>query len=573
MYFLVRRLTGRGGSEALETDYEGNALTLGTESMVQLPGVEGALQLDPAGDGGAKLSSRKARVTMDGKEVRSAKLAVGDVFELPGYTLQLIQPPGGFDLALQVTAEGGKRPVDHGRLQLAESAWSIRKVSWVLAILVFIGFLLIPALGLFQHDLADTLRKSPLPDDGLWISGPLVSAHTTAGVGEDCQACHTKPFVMVQDQACMECHRDIREHADLEIHDRASFTDIRCATCHREHNEPQQLVNRDKGLCVDCHADPSEWQAPGASGMEAAHVFTAEGHPEFRVALLRPQGPGAAHGWEVDRVRRGSGPLAEQSNLKFNHQVHLNPEKVQDEASGEALHCASCHTALDDGEHFEPVTMDNHCRSCHGLSFDIFEPDLELPHGDLRAAIVAMEAHFIREFTDPVLRKERAGQKPRRVPGKRQAAASCQGNGLDCGRAEAMKEAEYQFVETGCITCHEVLDTGLEDIFDRWFVQPVNVTGDWYPFSRFNHTAHLALAREAEGEICEVCHTASMSEVASDVLIPGQDNCLGCHDDKKGDSAVDCVGCHAFHLDTGTLSVQARNPHGAFKAAGAMRGE
>ena len=108
--------------------------------------------------------------------------------------------------------------------------------------------------------------------------------------------------------------------------------------------------------------------------------------------------------------------------------------------------------------------MDDHCRSCHGLSFDVFDPDIELPHGEVRAAVTAMEAHFIREFTDPVLRAERAQEKPRRVPGKRTAAIVCEGSGLDCGRAEAMKEAAYQFTESGCITCHEVTDSGLANI-------------------------------------------------------------------------------------------------------------
>ena len=290
----------------------------------------------------------------------------------------------------------------------------------------------------------------------------------------------------------------------------------------------------------------------------AVTAFTAQRHPEFRLALLKPQGPGGAHGWAVERERIVPADAREQSNLKFNHEVHLDPGKVQDEASGEALACADCHLLQDDGQHFAPVTMDNHCRSCHGLSFDVFDPDIELPHGDLRAAITAMEAHFIREFTDPELRKQRAGQKPRRVPGKRQAAASCQGSGLDCGRAEAMKEAQYQFAETGCITCHEVTDSGADNLFDRWYVQPVRVTGDWYPSHPFDHSAHLALGLDAEAEVCTACHAATVSQVATDVLIPGQSNCLDCHDDDKGDSAVTCVGCHAFHMPGGTPSVLAR---------------
>ena len=181
-----------------------------------------------------------------------------------------------------------------------------------------------------------------------------------------------------------------------------------------------------------------------------------------------------------------------------------------------------------------------------------------MPHGDQRAAVVAMEAHFIREFTDPQLRRERSASKPRRVPGKRQSAASCGGSGLDCGRAEALREAEYQFAETGCITCHVVDDTGLTNINDRWFIQPVRLIDDWYPFSRFDHSSHLSLALEGTGEVCESCHEASLSESATDVLIPGQDNCLACHAEDKGFSAVGCVSCHVFHHEDGTPSILVR---------------
>ena len=90
-----------------------------------------------------------------------------------------------------------------------------------------------------------------------------------------------------------------------------------------------------------------------------------------------------------------------------------------------------------------------------------------------------------------ITRSERAGKKPRRIPGKRDAAASCEGSGLECGRAEALKEAQFQFAETGCITCHEVINTGLQDIQDRWFVEPIRITGDWFRGSHFNHASHL----------------------------------------------------------------------------------
>ncbi len=558
MYFLVRRLTGRGANESLEQDYQGDLLSLGSGGLVELQGVDGVLELSPTKDG-ASFEARKVEVSVHGESRRKGTLAMGDVLVLPGFEIQLVNPPGGFDLAIELRATGDSPSVARFGLELDDSAWSIRTMSWVLALAVLFLFLLVPGVGLLGPEFAATLRQSPLPDDGLWSSGPLASAHQTAGTAEHCDACHQVPFIMVRDEACMDCHRSTREHANLEVHDAAVFTGERCASCHREHNEPIHIVDGDKGLCTDCHTDTAQWDVPGASAMGAVSSFSAGGHPNFRIALLTPRGPGAAHGWEVEREPwTGKETLAEQSNLKFNHEVHLDADKVQDASSGEALACGACHTLRDDDEHFEPVSMDAHCRSCHTLNFDVFEPDLEVPHGDTRAAIVAMEAHFIREFTDPYLRQERAGQKPRRVPGKRYAAAACEGSGLDCGRAEALKEVGYQFAETGCVTCHEVTDTGLEDIADRWFVQPVRVTADWYPFSRFNHAAHLSLAGGSEQELCVSCHAANVSTVSTDILMPVQQDCLACHDEDKGNSLVDCVACHQFHQADGPLSVLAR---------------
>jgi predicted CXXCH cytochrome family protein len=561
VYFLVRKQTGRGGDEALDTEYEGAFLTLGgdADAMVQLPGVNGTLQLQDISEEGVRASSRKLTFEVHGKPVRNANLAVGDTLVLPGYELELIAPPTGFQLALVLRATEGVAPVYGEAMDLEQSAWRMRRYSWGAVLLVLVLTLLIPLIGLVKPPLAKVLRETPLPDDSLWSSGPLLAAHRTAGIATDCQACHTTPFVMVQDVACLACHRDLTEHVDLGVHPEELFAGERCASCHREHNEPALISRQDKSLCVDCHEAPNEWENGGENGPQAVTGFTASSHPEFRFALLQPQGPGGAHGWAVNRVAPGVGEPRETSNLKFTHKVHLDVEKVQQQTTGDALHCESCHTLKDDGEHFEPITMDQHCRSCHSLSFDVFEPELELPHGDLRAAIVAMEAHFIREFTDPTLRRQRAATKLRRVPGKRDSAASCSGSGLDCGRAEALKEAEYQFADTGCITCHVVVETDLQDINDRWLVQPIRVTGDWYPHGRFDHSSHLSQDRDEPGEVCESCHAVSDSEESADILIPGQDNCLDCHAEDSGQGvAVNCVGCHVFHRETATLSLTVR---------------
>ena len=60
MYFLVRRLTGRGAGEALESDYQGDKLTLGAGGLVGAPvdALVDALVVEPGGsDSGTALTT------------------------------------------------------------------------------------------------------------------------------------------------------------------------------------------------------------------------------------------------------------------------------------------------------------------------------------------------------------------------------------------------------------------------------------------------------------------------------------------------------------------------------------
>ena len=232
-----------------------------------------------------KVSATDVDLSVNGAETRSADIAVGDVLEVPGYRLEVIAPPAGFGFALQLQAVGGALPPYSAGLELSEVTWSLRRSSWIAIALVLLLCLVLPLSGVL--------------DDAMWSSGPLASAHETAGIGDECEACHVTPFVMVEDNACLDCHRDTAEHVALEsvtapFH-AGDFTAARCASCHREHNEPPHLVRRDKGQCVDCHGSGPAWEGD----VLAADGFTANAHPEFKLALLEPQGPGGAHGWDT----------------------------------------------------------------------------------------------------------------------------------------------------------------------------------------------------------------------------------------------------------------------------------
>jgi predicted CXXCH cytochrome family protein len=560
VHILIRTVTGRAHGEALETEYQADQLTLGSggNNTVQLAGLSGQLRFTLLKEGRAQFSASGVMTTIGGKVTRKAVVSIGDQLQLPGYILEVIAPPQGFNFALQIEAQGVSY-IDG--MELRDRAWSMRRASWMGALLVLALCLVIPAMLMLWPERAAQLRDWHLPDDSLWSSGPLAGAHATAGVAKDCQACHRTPFVMVEDGACLACHHSINEHVDIGVHKAGNFSAVRCASCHREHNEPARLVRSDNAFCVDCHSEPERWKE-GGEAMAPVTAFTAGGHPQFRLDLLTLS-PQAAHGWDVQRQRQGEGNPSERSNLKFNHMVHLDGEKVHLESTREALSCNNCHVLEKDRKHFKPITMKGQCSSCHKLSYDSVRPDMELPHGNVLAASEAMEAHFIREFTDPVLRRDRASSTSRRIPGKREGATSCAGSGLDCGRAEARKEAQFQFAETGCVTCHEVTtDVEEQDMHKRWTVQPIRITQEWFRENHFDHRSHLNQASEKASKdparICLSCHKANKSEAATDILVPGKDNCLQCHDEGHKEMSLTCVSCHAFHKPSGTASTLTR---------------
>ena len=105
-------------------------------------------------------------------------------------------------------------------------------------------------------------------------------------IGDRCETCHERLFQRVQDTACVECHRTTHDHI---MPARLALTELgptpRCATCHREHNEPQTfLVNSGDGMCVDCHGDPAE--GFGQIKLDRVLGFGLERHPEFKPHLL-----------------------------------------------------------------------------------------------------------------------------------------------------------------------------------------------------------------------------------------------------------------------------------------------
>ncbi|HWK48311.1 MAG TPA: FHA domain-containing protein [Steroidobacter sp.] len=556
-----------GIAEYYDTEITSKALTIGSaaDRNIQLLGRGIAPEHAMIVLAGSQLMLECRRgevVRLNGRKRATARLDVGDVIELAGHRLRIAQPPPGFNAAIEL------QPNDRIDASAFESAFRTdlsqtflgkRTLAWAGVVLVMLFGLLLPFFVMKLHH-AGTATPSWIPGDKFWNSGPLHQVHQQA-IGDRCETCHQKLFQRVQDAACTECHRTTHDHI---MPARLALTELgptpRCATCHREHNEPQTfLVNSSDSVCVDCHGDPQ--QGFGQIKVDRVLGFGLQRHPEFKPHLLVsqavPAGSGFTYEWktlvaELDKAQ-------EQSNLKFSHQQHLDPNQVLRRGDSKAMNCADCHRLEPDGEHFAPISMEKQCSSCHELTFDPGAPDRQLPHGKPREVVLTLQDYFTRKFSDPDA--GRATRDRRRLPGREEEEEKCTGVPFDCAMRSARKEIEIQFTRRGCIGCHAVIDTKASNVFDRFQVIPIRFARDYFPANRFDHRSHRIQGKLTGDDACLSCHAAKKSEDASDLMVPGLTKCTECHGDKAAAErvTVQCVSCHEYHPRDATLLDEFRN--------------
>ncbi|MBL4659767.1 MAG: hypothetical protein JKY19_05385 [Alcanivoracaceae bacterium] len=555
MFFLVRKSVLGSRDELQDLDFDVDELIIGSghDSTVILDGLmAGALSIKALSDSHASFNcTQDLQLIMDNSENTSGTLNKGEIYQLGIYDIEVINAPAGFDFAINIIQSNRKSHVKKSTIKLKsrKSRLNLRIISYLAFISIILLFLLIPIY--VPRDSA--LNKIFILSDKSWSSGPLAMAHRIPEISNDCQVCHVKPFEKVQDQQCLNCHRDLGNHVAENHPAVAELQQFLCQNCHKEHNEPPRITRSDDALCINCHREIEKFEKNNLTAgqtVESVKGFNADNHPFFRLSLLTPYAKDGTYEWLNNRPKFDiNNPSQENSHLKFSHMVHLDVEMVQDESTGERLLCDDCHQLKSDKEHYQPISMDKDCRSCHQLTFDVFNPDVELPHGDLRAATIMLQAHYIREFTDPQLRQKRARKKIRRIPGKNNSLASCVGSGLDCGRAEALKEAEFQFNNSGCITCHEVTENDTPELLNKWFVKPIRINDDWYSKAHFDHSSHFSVKGQDKEEICLSCHEVQQSEHSSDIAMPQRNKCLECHQQGEDNTVeLSCIRCHVFHF-------------------------
>lgn len=505
--FITR--TTAGSTEHAEKIVDAPVITIGraTDQVLHLRDRRARLQharIEPHGGGVQIVSNALTGVIVNGRSQRAAQLDVGDFIEVGANIIRIIEPTEGVDLAMTFEL-GDDASSEHFVADWSEPAsglggWSKRRIAWLLVAAVALLGLLLPL----------TI------DESFFLAGPIHSAH--APTASECDACHINAFERVPDSACEACHTADR-HVAIASAATPVLGEIRCASCHLEHNEPQQLVNQHQGLCGDCHAG-----TPHGTTLASAADFLLD-HPPFTLE-------------------------DERSNLIFDHAVHLDAGGIVTPTGRRVIECDECHAPEPGGAGLMPISMDEHCSGCHTLAFDPDDPSRTVPHGDpatvMQSLVEYYSARLLGADPDAVEQRiRRPGQRLTRADRDRAAAEA---------RVQAMRVAEDLFERRACVNCHVV--TPAEDNADvPWQVEPVLLADAFFDSARFSHAAH-----DTEVTSCDSCHNATASESASDLLIPDLDSCRACHGSgySKHNSAAQipstCVMCHGFHFD-------AKGPH------------
>ena len=544
MKYLIRFISRNpaGGIEHTDRIVDAPVITIGraTDQLLHLKDMRARLEharLEQQSDGMHIMTSALSGVTVNGRSQRDARLAVGDVIEVGSNILRVIDAPADVDFAisfeLSEDASSDHFVTDWSAPTSGVAGWSKRSLSWAVVAVVLLFALLLPGLSLLQP-LTSVTRSTALPDDSFWLAGPVHSAHSSTAA--ECEACHVRPFQRVPDAACIECHTVERHVAEAGT---PVLGAVRCASCHLEHNEPPELVNRHQGLCADCHEE-----LPGDVELEAAGDFL-DAHPAFKVSLLLPSGAADTEiEWQTEHLLLSDAAGADRSNLLFDHAVHLDEDGIVTPDGRRSIECAECHVPEPGGASIQPISMDEHCSDCHTLSFDPDDPMRSVPHGDPETVLQSLIEYYSARLlgADP----DAAEQRVRR-PGRALSRADRDRAAAEA-RVKALAVAEDLFERRACANCHNVTRSDA-NADAPWQVAPVKLTERFFVHANFDHAAH-----DTEVTSCDSCHAAADSTSAHDVLIPDIDNCRDCHGSgfaRRNDSAQmpsTCIMCHSFHI-------------------------
>lgn len=541
MELLVTRHDTEDGA-AREQRLPGSVFQLGRGSQCEIHLPDARVALTHArltlGASGATIEAVEQRFVHNDREVSGAQLAAGDTLEIGPYFLKVDVASSGAVLAIAVrlSSRVSTRASSNALFRVLTRAPRLSKRR--LSYLAFFGTLLVTLLAPIASDLLDRQQlplAEPLAAGAVqaWNPGELLRSHLT--FAHECRACHKVAFQRVPDTACNACHSSVREHvASSKMAGSTAFTlsETRCAQCHRDHKGKLAEAHSDQ-LCAQCHARIEE--AASRAVVQKVSDFGKD-HPQFRLWRVGPRDP--------------QGHLAERSNLKFNHTLHLDPGGVRDPNSRRrtVLACGDCHEAEDGGARIAPVSMERHCSSCHALTFEPQVTKRQVPH----AALDEVERSLREFYARLVIGDVPAGATPPRdLPRLRPGVAPSPEERREAMRIadERARRAVRELVQTRavCSTCHYVERKGQGER-TSWTIAPVALTSAWMPAANFRHDKHAA-------QTCITCHDVRTSRRAEDVAMPDIARCRQCHAGAQGAPgkvASECAACHRFHGGTNT---------------------
>lgn len=500
---------------------------------------------------------------LDGRSTKSGAIdpARGGEVAVGSFRLEIGRDEDGAALITvrQITQDAGELKDRLRGFGLERALPSRRIMSWAALAAILLAFLVIPVWSHYTRDEIEPDIDQPgqVLMDASWRTGALSSAHH--GLEDNCEACHTTPFVAVRDESCLTCHAesfDDADHAsaDRMAHGRAPFGAGEallwqiagafnkpgpgaCTDCHTEHEGAGAMEPTSEKFCADCHETLDARLTDTALGNAADFGRI---HPEFQ-ALVTP-GRGAR---EV-RVTLDDA-TQDFGGLKFPHDMHLSPSNGVGRMASRlrlaqaGLDCSNCHNPTSDGVRFQPVDMEESCESCHSLVYDrVGSTFRSLRHGNVDAMQADLAA------------MDRAPRRPvstgRRRPGQFAEGGIYYGN---FSRASSTGLSRNALAPEGiCGECHyPASNSGRLDVLE------VTQKSRYFQHGWFDHNQH-------EQEECSTCHAADTSSQATDLLLPGIEICRDCH---LGESAREaevpstCAMCHSYHPRPGAAPAPARN--------------
>ncbi len=538
----------------------------GTDCKLYLPDPRVALhhaQIRHGADGSNYIEPDAGTIIVDGNVNRAGKLQIDEHILIGPYELVVLPKEQDYDLVLSVELleplrEGVEEVRSNVRAGLNTTWLSKRVFSWTAAILVLLAFLAWPVLNATSPEKSTgTQTKTGMPSaevraDASWDVGPLASAH--AGFGRDCNKCHQKPFVQVKNEACEDCHKTIGWHFPLKTAaakatHAAVFPDTRCVSCHRDHKGPNGMVRTDATLCTDCHRD---LKSRHAKSMTPDISDFGKDHPEFKLSMLQPGRTGDA---AIVRVPQKDKALKENSGLKFPHEIHLDSDGIRGPNGKSVMKCENCHLKDEAGIRFKPVTMKDHCQSCHSLEFEPKVTSRQVPHGNVDDVLTTLSEFYAQAALadTPIDVVVEAGI---RRPGERLAETKRQA-ALTWATDKAGKIAKDLFEVRVCFVCHQIAPVVAADSKPAsWKIAPIAITQHWLPKSRFPHSQHNTFE-------CSKCHSVEDSKTSADIAIPDLKVCRDCHggnEPVRDKARGTCETCHGFHTGSHKAGVPAIIP-------------